>query len=287
MSVIVVAHDVREEVLACLASVNAHSDGLQVQTVLVDNGSTDGTTEAVRKRFPEVAVVRREKNEGLVARNHGLRLASGRHRMFLDSDATLTEGALGRLVAFLDADPSVGLVGPRLVYGDGSFQPSARRFPPPLLPLLRRPPLRPIFEGRATVQRHLMADANLDREREVEYVLGACQAFRAGAQALAGEMDPAIFYGPDDADWCLRIRQGGLKVMYVPDAVVVHGYRRSSSGRPISRLALRHLLAYAHFQRKWRHDRRRLIEEGREMDRRAAEAGGSGAHESAPSSTVA
>jgi N-acetylglucosaminyl-diphospho-decaprenol L-rhamnosyltransferase len=270
VTVIVVAHDVRDEVLACFGSVEQHAAPASYELLLVDNASTDGTAEAVAERFPAAEVVRLARNAGVAARNEGLRRARGRTRMFLDSDARLTAGALPELLAYLDAHPEAGLVGPRLVYEDGSLQLSARRFPPLLLPLMRRPPLGRFFDRSRWVRRHLMADEPHDRTREVEYVLGACQLFTARAQAAAGEIDERIFFGPDDVEWCLAVRAAGLQVVYHPAATVVHGYRRSSAGRPFSRLALAQLGAFARFQWKWRRERRRLVQEGREMDARAS-----------------
>jgi GT2 family glycosyltransferase len=136
---------------------------------------------------------------------------------------------------------------------------------------MRRPPLGRLFEDSAPVRRHLMADDRHDLTREVEYVLGACQLFTAEAQAAAGEIDPRIFFGPDDVDWCLRIRRSGLRVVYHPAATVVHGYRRSSAARPASRIALRQLAAFARFQWTWRRQRARLVQEGHEMDARAGQ----------------
>jgi GT2 family glycosyltransferase len=269
VSVIVVAHDVRDEVLACLRSLERHAGPLAVEAFLVDNASTDGTAEAVAERFPGVEVVRLPENVGVAARNEGLRRARGRTRMFLDSDARLTAGALPELVGYLDAHPEAGLVGPRLVYEDGTLQLSARRYPPPLLPLLRRPPLARFFDGSRWVRRHLMADEPHDATREVEYVLGACQLFTARAQAAAGEIDPRIFFGPDDVEWCFRIRRAGLAVVYHPAATVVHAYRRTSASRPLSRVALRQLEAFARFQWRWRRERAALLAAGRRMDERA------------------
>jgi hypothetical protein len=269
VTIIVTAYDVRGEVIACLRSVAENAGSVQVETILVDNGSRDGTAEAVAVEFPETTIFRLDKNYGVAARNFGLRAARGRRRMFLDSDARLTEGALPELLSFLDGHPEVGLVGPRLVYPDGTLQLSARRYPPRTLPLLRRPPLAWFLGSSAPVRRHLMADEPHDRTREVEYVLGACQLFTAEAQAAAGEIDPRIFFGPDDADWCFRIRRAGLKVVYHPGATVVHDYRRTSSQRPFSRIAFEHLRAFARFQWNWRHERAQLIREGREMDARA------------------
>jgi GT2 family glycosyltransferase len=271
VTVIVVAHDVRDEVLACLASVEEHAAPGKAEVVLVDNASHDGTAEAAAEAFPGVEIVPLAANVGVAARNAGLRRARGRLRMFLDSDARLTAGALPELVAFLDAHPEVGLVGPKLVYEDGTLQLSARRFPPLLLPLMRRPPLGRLFEDGASVRRHLMADDRHDVTREVEYVLGACQLFTAEAQAAAGEIDPRIFFGPDDVEWCLRVRRAGLQVVYHPAATVVHGYRRTSAAKPASRIALRQLAAFARFQWTWRHERGRLVEEGYEMDARAGQ----------------
>jgi GT2 family glycosyltransferase len=270
VTVIVVAHDVREEVLACLDALRRHRGDLEIQVLVVDNASSDGTADAVLRAHPGAEVLRIEHNAGMVARNAGLAEARGRYQMFLDSDATVTAGALPTLVAFLDANPQVGLAGPRLVYPDGTLQLSARRYPPALLPILRRPPLGRFLEHGRTVRRHLMAEDSHATTRQVEYVLGACQMFRAEAADRLGGTDRRIWYGHDDADWCFAMRTAGWQVAYVPDAVVVHDYRRSSVDRPISRLAVRQLQAHVHFQLKWLRQRRRLIAEGRQMDSEAA-----------------
>lgn len=266
VTVIVIAHDVRDEVLTCLGSIERGADQLMVEVIVVDNGSRDGTSSAVRQRFPAAQVVTLATNEGLPGRNHGLRRARGRVRVFLDSDALLTPGALSKLVEALEADPKAGLVGPRLVYPDGALQLSARRYPPLLLPLLRRAPLGRFFEDGPTIRRHLMADEAHDRRRRVEYVLGACMAFSEAAQKAVGEIDERIWFGHDDADWCFRIREAGFDILYVPEAVVVHAYRRTSASNPLSLFTLRFFLAHAHFQRKWWGRRRALIAAGRTMD---------------------
>lgn len=270
VSIVIVASDVRDELLRCLQSIEQHAAPLRVETILVDNGSTDGTHTAVANRFPDVTVLRRPSNEGVAARNHGLGVAAGRVRMFLDSDARLTPGALLALVRFIDQNPHVGLVGPKLVYPDGRNQFSARRFPPLFLPFLRRPPLSRYFENSWPVRHHLMADETPDQTREVEYVLGACQVFSARAQQVGGAIDSGIFFGPDDADWCFRIRSGGLAIAYHPAATVVHDYRRTTAQRLLSRTTAKHFLSFYRFQWIWRLRRKQLIREGRAMDERAA-----------------
>jgi hypothetical protein len=268
LSIIVIAHEVREEVHLCLHSIAEHQGTLPVETILVDNASQDGTVESVAERFPQTRIVSLSSNEGGSSRNHGLRIAQGRYRMFLDSDAQLTAGALADLIAFMDAHPDIGLVGPRLVYPDGGLQPSARRLPPRRLPLLRRPPLSRWFEDGEVVRHHLMLDVCIEGTREAEYVIGACQLFSATAQHDIGELDPRIPFAPEDIDWCVRIRRAGYRIAYRPEATVVHDYRRTSAQRPISRKALEHLYGFAYFQWKWRHERRALLAEGAAMERR-------------------
>lgn len=270
VSVLIIAWNVIDELPSCLQSIRDHADGLDVEVVLVDNGSDDGTSELVSSQFPEVQLVRRPENEGIPARNHALRRARGRYRMFLDSDARLTSGALTTMVAAMEDDPTIGLIGPRLVYPTGELQLSTRRYPPLVLPFLRRPPLDRWFEDSAVVRHHLMADDDHGARREVEYVLGACQLFSAEAHAAAGEIDERVWFGPDDADWCFRIRLAGYSVVYLPDATVVHDYRRTSASRPISKVAFRQLMAFYYCQVKWIPVRRRLRVEGRAMDEAAA-----------------
>jgi N-acetylglucosaminyl-diphospho-decaprenol L-rhamnosyltransferase len=268
VSIIIIAHNVRDEVHTCLRSIVTHRGALEVETIVVDNGSQDATVESVQEQFPGTTVIALSRNEGGSARNHGLRVARGRHRMFLDSDAQLTAGALQDLTTFMDDNPQIGLVGPGLVYTDGSMQPSARRFPPLTLPLLRRPPLSRWCENGETVRRHLMLDVPTDFTRETEYVIGACQMFSAEAQLAAGELDPRIPFAPEDIDWCLSIRRAGYRIAYRPEATVIHAYRRATARGPLSRAALMHLYGFAYFQWKWRHARAGLRAEALAMEAR-------------------
>lgn len=268
VTIVIVAHSVRDELERCLASIREHA-GMPVQTILVDNASTDDTKEWVAREHPDVEVVGLDENLGVAARDHGLRRARGRHTMFLDSDAALTAGALPAMVRALDDQDEWGLLGPRLTYEDGELQLSPRRFPPLLLPILRRPPLGRFFEQRRTVRRHLMADMDHTRARPVLYVLGACQLFRTSLARIAGPFDDKVFLGWDDADWCLRIRDAGGEVVYFPEATVIHSYRRLTNAQPVSRAAWRQLRAHVYFQRSYFRRRPELLRLQDELDRRA------------------
>ena len=272
VTIVVVAHSVRHELERCFESIRRHAE-VPVAVILVDNASEDDTRDWVREAYPEVRVVALEENLGVAARDHGLRESRSPYTMFLDSDAALTAGALPTLVAALADHPDWGLVGPRLLHDDGTLQRSCRRFPPLLLPLLRRPPLSRVFEDRGTVRRHLMADFDHRHTRPVLYVLGACQLFRTSLARIAGPFDDRVFLGWDDADWCFRIRDAGGEIVFVAEAEVVHSYRRQTKREPLSRAALRQFGAFVYFQRMYRDRRRELITLSEQLDR-AADRGG-------------
>lgn len=272
VTVVIVAHSARAELERCLGSIDAHADRA-TQVVLVDNASEDDTREWVRRVHPQVELVELDSNVGVAARRHGVDRARGRYTMFLDSDAALTAGALPLMVQALDDHPGWGLIGPRLVGDDGSLQLSCRRFPPLLLPIMRRPPFAALLEDSAPVRRHLMADEDHTRTRPVLYVLGACQLFRTALARRAGPPDTRTFLGADDIDWCLRIRDAGGDVVYLPAATVIHSYQRRTRRNPFSRATLRHLTSFLRFQWRYRSRRRELIRLQSELDRRAAAPG--------------
>jgi N-acetylglucosaminyl-diphospho-decaprenol L-rhamnosyltransferase len=266
VSVIVIGSSVRDELGPCFASIRASHD-VSTEVIYVDNASTDDSVAWTRAQHPEVRVVELDENVFGVAREHGLRVATGRYVCFLDSDARLTPDALRSLAGALDEHPAWGLVGPRLVYDDGSLQLSCRRFPPLLLPILRRPPLDRFFEQGGTVRHHLMADDDHERPRGVLYVISACMLFRRSLVRAAGPFDErALAWGWEDADWCLRIWQAGGAVVYWPQATVVHSYRRLTARRPWSRDGLLQLKAHAYFQLKWARRRRALARLSERLD---------------------
>jgi len=266
--VVIVAHSERGELERCLGSIRDHAE-VSTQIVLVDNASTDDTVPWVGANHPDVEIVELEENIGVAARQHGLERAKAPLTMFLDSDAALTEGALPAMVEAFERNPGWGLIGPRLVGDDGALQLSSRRFPPRILPLLRRPPLSRWFEGSDLVQHYLMADIDHDHVRPVLYVLGACQLFRTELARAASPFADWIFLGFDDADWCFRIRDAGGEIVYFPEATVIHTYRRRTAASPLSRASLRMFRAFADFQWRYRGRRGEFLELQEDLDRRA------------------
>lgn len=242
----------RDDVLRCLESLEAQA-GLSYEAIVVDDGSNDGMPEAVRARFPQHTVVAKPHNEGLVAgRNAALPLVRGRFVAMLDADTWLCPGALRVLVDELDRDRRVGLVAPKLIYPDGQLQLSCRRYPPALLPLLRRGPFAWMKPEPRAHRRHLMIDDDHEVARPVVWVAGAAQVYRAELPSQIGHYDPRISsYGGEDLDWCLRVWRAGLEVRYIPQARIVHVWQQVTRHKPYGRRSLRQLRDWFYIQ--WKH----------------------------------
>jgi GT2 family glycosyltransferase len=272
VSVITVGHNVRDELELCLAAIEEHRDGIEVEVFVVDNDSDDGTAEWLRREHPDVRLIELGVNAFTAARVPALPQVRGRYTLYLDSDAYLTPGALPAMIAALDEHPEWGLIGPQLRYLEGDLQLSCRRFPPRLIPVMRRPPLDRWLEDSAPVRHHQMEDIDHGVNRPVLYVLGACQFFRSELIPKLGRPDIRLGWGgADDVDWCIRVWDAGYEVRYMPEATVTHAYRRiSRGGSPFTRSAARHLRAFAWLQAKYARRYRGLHDFAAELDRRAA-----------------
>ena len=252
----IVAWRAREDVIRCLESLERHA-GLPYEAIVVDDGSGDGTADAVGQRFPGARLLAKPRNEGLVAgRNDGRALAQGRLVLMLDADTEVTAGALEKLAAVLDEQPEVGLVGPKLVNADGSLQLSCRRWPPFLIPVMRRGPYARLNPDPAVHRRHLMKDFDHAAARPVVWVSGAAQMWRSDLAERIGPYDRRVSsYGGEDLDWCLRVWEAGLAVRYVPEATVVHRLQQATRSRPYGKKSLRALRDWYYLQ--WKHRRLR------------------------------
>jgi GT2 family glycosyltransferase len=248
----VVAWNAADDLRLCLPALGSALEGIHTQVVVVDNGSTDDTA-TVLAEHPWVEVIRNERNVGLTpGRNQVIDRVRGRHVLMLDADTRPRPGSVRTMIEYLDAHPDVGLVGAKLLDPDGSLQLSCRTFPSAALPFLRRPPLAAVFERRRLVNRHLMRDYDHRQPRPVDWVLGACQCYRASLLPVLGRYDERIFsHGGEDTDWCVRVWKAGAEVHYVPAAEVVHAYGHFTRRNPFSRQSRRSIVDYFYMQ--WKH----------------------------------
>ena len=212
-----------------------------VETVVVDNGSSDGTVAFVRERFPGVTVVEQE-NRGLASGwNAGVERTRGRYVLLLNSDAWLDPGALDALVAFADGHPEAGVVGPRLRNPDGTLQRSVRGFPTLWRLATEYFFLRRLAPRSRALNAFYGARFAHDEVRDAEFLMGAVWLVRRAAIDEVGPADERFFLFSEEVDWAYRLRQAGWRSLFYPGAGATHVYGASHGGRLFVEIQRGHL----------------------------------------------
>jgi GT2 family glycosyltransferase len=224
VSVIIVTRNTRALTLAAVGSVLRHKDDVEVEVTVVDNGSSDGTTEALQAQWPEVRCLRSESNLGFAkAVNRAARGGTGEFLLLLNSDAELHDGALRGAVAWMRAHSRCGVAGAQLLYPDGSRQNSIANFPTVATELLNKSLLR-----RLRPQRYPGKERVFDVPLEVETVIGAFMMIRRGLWDFLGGLDERFFFFVEETDFCLQARRLGWSTMHLPHVLVTHGGGQSA-----------------------------------------------------------
>jgi N-acetylglucosaminyl-diphospho-decaprenol L-rhamnosyltransferase len=222
VAVAVVSWNTRELLEACLRSLERDAAGGLVEVWVVDNGSTDGSVEAVRERFPGVRLIEPGRNLGYgPAVNVVASRTSGPWVAAANADVELAPGAIEALLAAGAGDPGAGAVAPKLVLPDGSVQPSIQPFPSLRLSLLRN--LRIHRVSRRVAARLCLRGAwDPDRPSRVDWATGAFLVVRREAWDEVGGFDESQWMYSEDLDLCWRLHRAGWAVRFVPRAVVRH-----------------------------------------------------------------
>lgn len=228
-SFIIVNWNTRELLLGCLASIFETVQGLSHEIVVVDNGSTDGSQQAVREQFGDrVRLIENTENQGFArANNQAIRLATGRYVILLNSDTVLRADTVGGLVRFLDEHPEAAMAGPRMVGADGRVQNSFDNFPTLATELLNKSLLRLLLPGK-----YAGKAAKAAGPFEVDSLIGACIAIRLTAIQQVGMFDEDYFFFLEETDWCLRMRRAGFKIQHLPQVEIVHLQGQSKKMKP-------------------------------------------------------
>jgi GT2 family glycosyltransferase len=224
LSVVIVTYNSLRHVDACLASLREHVRGVGYEVVVVDNASSDGTPAHVESAYPWVRVLRRRRNGGLsTAVNEGVAGSSGTYAMALNPDTRIEHDALTPLVAYLRDHPDVGVAAPKLLDDDGTLQLSCRSFPGYTTALFGRYSLLTRFMPKNRYSRdYLLSDFDHASTRDVDWVSGAAMMFPRAVFDRLGGWDAGFFMFNEDVDFCKRVRDAGLRVVYLPEAVVYH-----------------------------------------------------------------
>lgn len=229
-----------------LASMHRQLMREDVEVIIVDNYSTDGTLEFLRNNYPSLQLICLPENKGVAyARNIAMRKAKGAYLFIVDNDIKITDEAVEGMEKYMDTHPEVGICGCKLLSADGTPQESCKPYPG------IRAKVRGIISPSAPAYYWQQMSGTMPFEPV--YLIGACQMVRREVYTKIGELDETIFYGPEDCDYCLRARQAGWKVIYLPNLSMVHYCQRRTHMNPFSRLGWRHAKALLYFYWKYKH----------------------------------
>lgn len=261
ISVILLTWNSEKFIKDCIDSTIGAVEGYDYEIIIVDNHSSDGSKDLLKPYLTNSRVKLFEMAENLgVAggRNFGIKQSSGDLVWLLDIDTVTNADAVRAMVNTLQENPDCGICGCKLIHSSGEVQNSCRK-----LPRLRYKILNTLSAKMRNCKRITNIINNLNAKQfytkemngskpfEAEYIIGACQMIRRTVIEKIGILDEAIFYGPEDADYCLRARKAGWKTLYIPTASFIHEYQRISNKRLMSQMGKVHIKALLHFW--WKH----------------------------------
>jgi len=223
LSILIVNYNTRELTLAAIRSVYASVTDYRYEVILIDNHSSDGSVEAIRRTYPQVKLIMNAENVGFArANNQGIRQASGRYILLLNSDTVIQPDTLDIMLDFMDRHPKVGASGCKVVLPDGSLDKACRRgFPTPSASFYYIMGLSKLFPHVPRFNQYQLGYLDPDEEYPVDSLVGAFMLVRREAIDQAGLLDESFFMYGEDIDWCYRLKQAGWQIYY-PKTSIIH-----------------------------------------------------------------
>lgn len=268
VSIVIVNYRMKEDIEKCLRSLYRDLIGsrLSVQVVVVDNNSGDDIGTCIKEKYPEIYFIPLKENSGFgKANNIGMEAVKATYYFALNPDTIFLEGqrTVDRLYECMESRPAVGLMGPKVVYPDGSLQYSCWRFPTFWQPLYSRSRFGKSGRGKKYLHSFLMKDFDHERTTPVDAIMGSAMFIRHTARADVGGFDERYWMYFEDIDWSRRMWEAGWPVYYVHDIVLQHAHGRGSAKvpgvvRPLvkNRLARVHFMSWLKYMWKWRGNNR-------------------------------
>lgn len=238
----------REALASLQKTVQAATDS---EIIVIDNGSVDGTELFIAQNYPNITYQRLPQNRGVAyARNRGIERASGEYIWLLDDDTIANREALATMLDYMQHHPQCGICGCRLMCDNGETQQSYKPYPG--LNIKIRNVLRSLLHCSGYPSDPYAKEISTGKPFEPTYIIGACQLIRREVIEQVGQLDENIFYGPEDADFCIRTRQQGWHIAYLPQAGIIHHWKRITNRNLFGSIARKHTAALIYFYRKHR-----------------------------------
>lgn len=229
LSIIIVSWNVADLLKSCLNSIlGAYSTSYHIEIIVVDSASSDHTIQMLRENFPQITLLAQAENLGFTRCNNiGLKAANGRYLMLLNPDTEIIGNALSEMIAYLEANSQVGIVGPHTLNSDGSFQSTRRRFPSIAIGFLESTWLQ-TFAPKTLLDHYYVNDAPDDALMDVDWVQGSALMLRRALYEQIGGLDEAYVMYSEELDWCKRAKNAGWRVVFLGSARIIHHGGKSS-----------------------------------------------------------
>ena len=255
LSIVIVSFNTRELLEQCLTSAyqSIVAGGLShdSEVIIVDNASHDGSPQMVEEKFPKVRLIKNPKNLGFAAgNNRGIKSAKGDYCLLLNRDTTVQKDLLKLLLGEMQKNPSLGVIGCKLLNKDNTIQPSAGFFPNLTRVFLWMTFLDDLLSRFIAIRPYHVENRNFyNKIQEVDWVTGACFLISRKAVEKAGLLDEKIFMYGEEVEWCYRIKYAGSRVEYFPQASIYH-YKGQSAVRAEGAGIDQEYLAVIYFYKK-------------------------------------
>ena len=231
LSIIILNYNTKNLLRLCLKNLLSLDLQFPHEIIVVDNASKDNSSEMMKNIYPQITLIKSEKNIGHARGNNlGIKKASGNYILIINTDIIFTKSAdLEKVLDYMDHNPKIAIVGPKLINGSGSIQNSCYRRYNFFTPIYRRTPLGGLKFARHDLQRHLMWDFDHMQTKEVDWILGACMFIRKDFLHKFGFFDKNFFLYFADYELCDRAKNAGYQVYYFHDTKIVHYHKRESA----------------------------------------------------------
>ena len=252
LTVIIVNYNVQAYLEQCLRTVRAAMEGVDGEVDVVDNQSTDGSVEMVRREFPEVKLIANAVNVGFSrANNQAVRDSRGEYVLLLNPDTVVGEDVFRKVIDYLDAHPRVGGLGVKMIDGTGRFLPESKRgLPTPSVAFYKIIGLTRLFPRSRVFGRYQLGHLPENETNPIEILSGACMFLRRKTLDEVGLLDESFFMYGEDVDLSYRITLGGYENHYFPEARIIH-YKGESTKKSSVNYVFVFYNAMAIFARKY------------------------------------
>jgi GT2 family glycosyltransferase len=236
LSIVIVNHNAKNYLKNSVESIIKNLTGVRYEIIVIDNASVDGSAAMMRQFFPQAKTISAPRNLGFArANNLGIKEATGKYILLLNNDMVVIDGAINKLLEFINSNSKIGIATGKLIEENGKVQRNCRSFPiTPFDAIFGRASLlSKLFPWNPITRRNTLSDINKSAPSAVDWVSGACMLVRREVFEKVGLLDEAFFMYWEDADLCVRTEAAGWEVRFNPDAEFIHFTGRGGGKRSL------------------------------------------------------